>query len=156
MLQPRADLGNQVKCFAANASASAGAPSVITAGGGLDNVKVTGQTIDNVLGGLSGVLVTEVLAALGAGESATLASEIQESADGSNWDTAEVLQAATSVVASAGGGNVHGFDMRKVSLVGRKRYVRFNMTLNLSRANTDTASFSSLFVVAGHPVVPPA
>lgn len=162
MLLPKTALGAHVTVHDVCSSTNAGAPSVITAGGGLDNVKVTGQTVDRMQGSPAGMAMSAVLssaymAALGAGQKLFLAHEIQESADGSAWDTAVVLEATTQVATSGGGGNVRGVyspSWAQLDLTSRKRYFRINVTPDLDRVNTDTASFHTQAVLGGYDVLP--
>lgn len=145
-------------CYGAVASASAnsGAPSLITAGGTGDNVAVTGQTINREKLPLSGKLCIPFLAALTDTESISFTVAIQESADGSSWDSAETLQSATVAATSSGGSNEHGVVTLDVDLSGRKQYVRFNITPDLSASDTDTALFAAVFVLGGDDLVPAA
>jgi hypothetical protein len=156
MLHPRKDLGAHVLSKAGGTTANAGAPSVITAAGALDNLKVTGQTINNINGGASGVLVLAGLTALGAAETLTAAVELQESSDGSSWDTAEVVEAATTVASGGAGGNFHFLREYDIELAKRKQYIRFNVTLNLSAGAADTALAAWPFVIGGDDVLPAA
>jgi len=139
-------------------SENSGAPSVITAAAGLDNVKVTGQTIDRKQsnGALahSMSVCTAWVAALTDTKTMSLAHEIQESDDGSTWDTAEAIEAATVKVTSDGGGNERGEEEYAVDLMSRKRYFRINVTLDLNAANTDTASFHTVAVMGGFDILP--
>jgi hypothetical protein len=158
MPSQRQNIGAKLKSLDACSSENAGAPSVITAGGALDNSKVTGQTIDRYQGGglaQSAVITTQVLAALAAAETCKLAHEYQTSADGSSWDTAVVIEAATTYLTGpGGGGNKRGQAEFNLDLKGLKRYVRVNVTLDLSRANTDTASFATVVALGGFDVLP--
>jgi len=156
VLQCKTDIKSQVLAVVANNSENAGAPSLITAAGTGDATKVTGQSID-LLGktsGGSGILVVSGVAALTAAKTLSIAVELQESSDNSSWDTAEVVEAAT-VVASATGNNqfVRSYG---ILLKSRKRYIRFNVTPDLSHSGTDTATFSSCLVIAGDDVLPAA
>ena len=150
-MHPSLDLAGHITQHDACASANAGAPSLITAAGTGDATKVTGQTIDRKSGSAmaqSCVLVTGYLAALTAAKTLSLAHELQESDDGSNWDTAEVIEAATVKV--TGAGNKRGVDAHTISLNGRKRYIRFNVTPDLSHTSTDTAEFFSTAILSGY------
>lgn len=157
MLSPALDLFNQTKTFDGPQSNNAGAASLITAGGALDNVEVTGPTIDR-LDAESGMarscrIDTQYLATLGAAETVSLRHRYQTSADNSNWDAAVEIQALTAKGA-AGAGNTRGIDSHNLSLAGLKRYIRILTTLDLSRANTDTAQFGTSVVLGGYQNVP--
>lgn len=156
MLQCKTDIKSQVNVAVANNSENSGAPSLITAAGTGDATKVTGQSIDllNKTNGGSGVLVVSGVAALTAAKTLSIAVELQESADNSSWDTAEVVEAATTV-ASATGNNQFA-RAYGILLKSRKRYIRFNVTPDLSHTSTDTATFSSVLVIAGDDVLPAA
>jgi hypothetical protein len=125
-----------------------------TAGGAGDNTAVTGQTIDT--DGFDGdcMLVISGKAALADTESLSIACELQESADGSSWDTAEAIETSTVVVTSAGGTTEHIARQYQVDLQGggqaRKRYIRFNFTPNLSASGTDTADLSACAILSGN------
>lgn len=141
-----------VKMFDANASENSGAPSVITAAAGLDNVKVTGQTIDRKSGTAlahSAEIATSWLAALTNTKTLSLAHEIQESADDSTWDTAEVIEAATVKQTATSSTNFRGCDRHRLNLMGRKRYFRINVTLDLNAGATDTAEFMTQACLTG-------
>lgn len=128
------------------------APSLVTAGGTGDNSKVTGQTIDRKSGTAlahSAVVCTAWLAALTDTKTLSLAHEIQESADGSSWDTAEEIEAAAVKQTATATTNYRGEDEHKISLIGRKRYFRINVTPNLSNTGTDTMSFHTVAALTG-------
>ena len=162
MLIPKTDLYGHTKSFVAGGNADAsGDPKIVTAAATEDNVKVTGETID--LGtGLdrpdSGVLVVSGIASLQATETLTLAAELQESSDGSTWDTAVAIYTATTVATGVTGGST-GLGFVKASHVKikpRKQYIRFNVTPNLSASGTDTATWTAAFVGGGIMRVPVA
>lgn len=157
-LHPMSDLGGNVKCFdACSAEGAAGIASLVTAGGTGDATKRTGQSINRISGeGMahSAVLTTHYVATQADAETLTLAHELQESADGSTWDTAEVIEAATTYVTQSGAGTSRGVAQFSVSLKNRKQYIRFNVTPNLSKANTDTMAFATVAVLAGYDVLP--
>lgn len=130
----------------------AAANSTATAGGTGDNTEVAGVIIDRAAIGFpqSALVVIPYTATLGAGESLSLAYDV-ESGEASNLSDATPVQAATSAViaSSVGGGTVTGEFTVDVPLAGAGRYVRLNYTPNLSRANTDTAALSSVIVFGG-------
>ncbi len=155
MLKPFTDLAGHIKVVDACSSENSGAPSLVTAAGTGDNTKRTGQTIDRMSGtsmANSCVLSTAFLAALAASQTLSLAHELQESDNGTSWDTAEVIQAAT--VKATGAGNKRGTDEHSVSLIGRKRFIRFNVTPDLSAGATDTATFHTTAVLGGYDQIP--
>jgi hypothetical protein len=150
----RNDINAELKSLVACASANSGAPSVITAAGTGDATKVTGQTID-ALGYGSASLCVAGLCSMGNTETLTIAAELQESADGSTWDTAEALYAATTVATSdTSADKIHFEKQTAINMEGRKRYIRFNITPNLSASSTDTAEFVAVAVLGGARLIP--
>lgn len=152
MMHPSTDLaGHIVTGLACRNDGAAGIPSIITAAGTGDATKETGRTIDRMQSGAmadSLVVVTLFAASLDTAETLTLAHELQESADNSTWDTAEVVQAAT-VVATGLDADAEGQSVQVIDLRARKRYIRVNVTPNLSRAGTDIAVMMTAFILAG-------
>jgi len=141
------DLGSYVKAAVVGAGQA-------TAGGSGDDTKVTGQTI-NRQGYLSGVLVIAFKATLAESKTVSFAVEVQESADGSSWDTAEVLQEAT-VAATGGAGGSTVYDTVEINenLKGRKKYVRYNITPDLSATDTDTLEWGAAAILGGASTLP--
>ena len=126
--------------------------ATITAGEALaagtgDNTKVTGQTIDR-LGFRSGSVLISMKTVLAEAATLTIAIEIQESDDGSTWDTAEVIQAATTVETGNTGGSTE-YPCLKVDdkFESRKRYIRYNITPNLSASGTDTVHWGAVCIL---------
>ena len=143
-----------VFAFSTNATpgtASSGAAQIITAAGGDDGVKIIGETINRDTFGMpaSALLQTACYYNLADTETLSLAVEIQESADGSSWDTAEVLQAATVFVTASGATTAGDVHTTRVGLTGRKQYVRFNCTPDLSASGTDTAVVTGTVAMFG-------
>jgi hypothetical protein len=140
-----ADIGKYIKAASCNGIS-------ITAGGTGDDTALTGATIDR-LGYGSVEFVIAYKTSLAASETLSFAAEYQLSSDGSSWDTAVSLQAATVARTGAvtNGQGVVKFD---VNLEGLKRYIRFNFTPNLSRANTDTAVVYGTAILGGADLLP--
>ena len=156
---PALDLDGIVTEHDACSSENAGAPSVITAAGALDNVKVTGQAINRLAapGNMadSAVIATHFLAGLADTETVSLAHEIQESDDASSWDAAEVIEALTVKGTASGAEDLRGVDKHALTLRGRKKFFRINVTLDLSAAGVDLASFATVVTQGGydqHPI----
>lgn len=130
------------------------APYDVTANGTNDNTTVNGATI-NRLGldqlYLSGELVLVVTVALGAGETAVVNANFQDSADGSSW--AAYGTAMTAVTLSASG--TYPVPL-PIDLAGARQYVRAQANVNLSRANTDTAKVAGVVVLGGGHKTPTA
>lgn len=132
--------------------------SALAAGAG-DNVEVTGGNIDRMAPGEQGFDALAILhcgtAVLGDAETLTLRTQIQESADGSAFDAAEEIEAATVVATGGGGGTTETYQRKvKVDLRGRKRFVRILTTPNLSAGATDTADGGSVGAMGGAKVEP--
>jgi len=135
-------------------SANSGAPSVVTAGAGLDALEVTGQTIDRKASSGTALahsidLATAWLAALTDTKSLSFTINLQESADDSTWDTAEAVQAVTVEQLATATTNYRGTNRQRIDLMDRKRYIRFNVTPTLSNTATDTASFHTIAHLGG-------
>lgn len=128
-------------------SAAVAAGEALAAGTG-DATEVEGQSIDR-LGFDSAAVLIIFKAVLTDTEDVAFAVEVQESADDTTWDTAVELQASTVAVTSDGGTTEYGTVKIKDDLSGRKRYVRYNITPNLSAGATDTVHFGAVAVLGG-------
>lgn len=129
-----------------------GAPELIVAAGAGDNTAITGNTINRQTYGMpqSCLLAVSYYANIADGETLSLAVEIQESADGTTWDTAEAIQASTAVQSPSGSAFTDGaVKTYKVYLGDRKQYVRFNCTPNFSASGTDTGVVQGVAVLGG-------
>lgn len=138
--------------FASNATpgtVNSGAPQIITAAGGTDNVQLVGNTVDRNSYGMpeSCLVVVNSYYSLANTETLSLAVEIQESANGSSWDTAVAIQAATTVVTASGATVTGHTNTYTLKLAGRQRYFRINCTPNLSAGGVDTASVTGSAVL---------
>lgn len=127
-----------------------------TAAGSGDDTKVTGNTID-LSGFRSGTIAIPYSATLQQDETLSMAVEIQESDDGTSWDTAEELQAsAVEATGDTGGSTETGIVRIADNFEGRKRYVRVNVTPDLSASGTDTAFWTAVLVQGGAEELPAA
>lgn len=142
-----ADIGKYLKEVACNAG------SLVAAGTG-DDTALTGATIDR-LGYGSAVFVIAYKTTLTADKTLSFAAEYQESADGSSWDTAVAIQAST-VAKTGAATNAIGEVKFDINLEGKKRYIRFNFTPNLSHTSTDTAVVAGTAVLGGADKLPAA
>lgn len=147
------------KNISAELSCQAAAVGRFTAGGTGDNTKITGQKIDRY--GVSGqsyqsAAITAVYrAVLGASATLSLALELQDSADGANWNTAVPLYTSTVVLTDSGSGStLVGQTQTAVDLEGYGRYVRFNPTPDLSAGSTDVGEVAVVAVLGGGRVLP--
>lgn len=132
----------------------AGGFATATAGGAGDNTEVNGSTIDRDFGNdmpLCGALSLLFNATLAQDKTLSVTElKVQDSADGNSWTDYATLD-APGVVATgpAGGGAVKGQATVKVNLSSARRYVRAVFKPDLSAADTDTASMSVAWVLAG-------
>ena len=140
-----ADIGKYLKTASCNGIS-------ITAGGTGDGIALTGASIDR-RGYGSANFVIAYKTTLASTQTLSFAAEYQESSDGSSWDTATALQASTAAKTGAvtDGHGVVEFD---INLEGKKRYIRFNFTPNLSASSTDTAVVYGTAILGGADVLP--
>lgn len=129
----------------------------IVAGAGQDGVEQTGPTIDRLTTGAAVTGATQYNSArldilytttLAATKTLSLTAKVQDSADGSSWNTAVVLQAAT-VVKTGLVTAEKGIASYAINLVPRARYIRILWTADLSAADTDTALLSAQLTMGG-------
>ncbi len=155
MLKPKTDLGaHGVAVFANCQQDASGDPVLLTAGAAEDGVKVTGGTI-NRRQAMSCVLGIVGKAKLTATETLSFAVEYQDSADGSTWNTAVVMQASTVAATGGGGGTTEEFAVDlPLKLKGLEQYIRFNVTPAMSAGATDTAVWGAAADLAGYTVLP--
>ena len=154
---PLNDAGAFVTSNDGCASENSGAPSLITAGAGLDNVEVEGQTVNRLSGTAiahSAIIATGWLAALDNAETLSLAHDYQDSADDSTWNTAVEIEALTVKQTATSATNFRGVDEHDLALSSLLQYIRINVTLDLSRGATDTALFFTVVTLAGWTQVP--
>lgn len=161
--------------------AVASAVTSVTAGGSGDNTAITGATIDRMsltpygaASPLTNVVPTGAVflvyyeAVLAAAATITLkAAKIEDSADGSNWATifdqtgsAGAIPEAWPLAGVVDTGGAGGSTQRGVVAFGTgikkaRRYVRFDVTPDLSAANTDTAKIAIVAVLSGIDELPP-
>ncbi len=128
------------------------ANTALTAAGSGDNTAVTGAIIDRALIGspLTGVLAIPYTATLAEGETLTLTYTVAEGAE-SDLSDAATLKTAAVVVATggAGGSTETGCLEVDLNLSAAGRYVRANVTPDLSASGTDTAAISGVIITAG-------
>ncbi len=124
-----------------------------TAGGSGDGVEVSGDS-NNKGQAKSAVILIPYTATLAEAKTLSLLTKIQESSDGSTWDSAETLQAATVVATGGSGGTTEtGCHKVNVNLSGRKEYIKMLITPDLSATGTDTAAIAGAWVFAGDDVL---
>lgn len=145
------NIGDFVKAMRAGPNIAA------TAGGAGDNTAATGVIIDRAAIGMpqSAVLAIPFTATLAGGATLSVTYTVQEGdqADLSDADTlkTETLTAATG---GAGGSTETGCIEVPLKTEAGGRYVRVNITPDLSAATTDTAALSSTLVFGGMDRVP--
>lgn len=131
---------------------ASGAPELIVAGAAGDATAITGNTINRQTYNMpqSCLLAVTYYANIADGETLSLAVEIQESSDGTTWDTAEAIQASTAVESPSGSAFTDG-DVKtyRVYLGDRKQYIRFNCTPDFSASATDTGVVQGIALLAG-------
>lgn len=137
------NIGSQLRSVACGAGTA-------TAAGTGDNTKVTGATINRATYNYPGSakLCISYVTDLTAAKTLSFAAEYQESSDGSSWDTAVVIQAATADKTGAATAFVGDVEY-DIDLTGKKQYVRFNITPDLSNTATDTVVWAANAVLGG-------
>ncbi len=126
----------------------------ITAGSTYDNVEYLGNEID-ITGFESGKLSINYITTLTASETFKVAVKIYQSdASGSGYDSGTALLASTTVATGAKTGYESTYDLNIPVLSQYKRYAKFGITPDLSKASADTVAFTSSLVLAGAKVSP--
>ena len=133
------------------ATPGTGAPEILTAAGAGDNTEVIGNTINRQTYGMpqSALVCLQAFVNLADTETLSLAVEVQESSDGSTWDAAEVIEAATIVKTADGAFTDLHTESYVINLGDRKQYFRVNVTPDLSAASTDVAVVQWSVVLGG-------
>lgn len=128
-----------------------GATTAVAAGAG-DATAITGASHDTRgYGTATFCLVYKTT--LTAAKNLSFAVEYQESSDDSSWDTAVALQAATVAETGAQSAKVGKVEF-DLPLRGKKRYLRFNFTPDLSHTSTDTVDCAAVCVLGGADALP--
>jgi hypothetical protein len=125
-----------------------------TAAGTGDATAVTGATIDRQGFGSAKVVVCW-LTTLTAAKTLSLAVAYQDSADGSSWNTAVALQAATVMATGELTASKDEVEFN-LDMSGLQRYVRINFTPDLSHTGTDTAVVAATIILGGADELPAA
>jgi hypothetical protein len=133
------------------ATPGTGAPELMVAAGAGDATKVVGNAINRYSYGMpqSALAVVTSFLNLADTETYSLAVEIQESADGSTWDTAEVIQASTVVKTASGAFTDGHVECYPIYLGDRKQYFRINVTPDFSASGTDTGTMQTAVILGG-------
>ena len=127
-------------------------PRVVTAGGGLDNVAQTGNTInrgDLVQDALSASICIPMTVAVSGTDTAAVVIDVEDSDDGSVWANFGTAPASVSFA-------VDGEHMVKhpLNMAGMRQYIRINATFTMSAGATDTADVAIVLVQSGFPELP--
>ena len=130
----------------------------MTAGGTGDNTEVVGTTIDRK-DALSVVLLVEAKAVLADTETLSIVNiDMQQSDDGSTWDADEPQLVTDAVLHTASGAEtvdkVYHLEVDVAKGRTLKRYIRFNITPDLSASSIDTARVGATALLLGQRVKP--
>ena len=129
---------------------AAGGALTATAGGSGDAALATGSTIDR-LGYASGKFAMFVNTTLASDKQLDAQVVYQLSANDSDWDTAVALLSQTVVEAVTTAITAGKYIVEKdINLDPLKRYIRFNVTPDLSATGTDTAAIQWGVVLGGY------
>lgn len=130
----------------------------VTAGGTGDNTKITGITIDRFYNEVHKfndvtLLVKSDDLDLAASETLSLTIAMQDSADGSTWNDEVSVLAKTAIYT---GEIVNGMYVYKigVNLTMYDRYIRFNVTPDMSADDTDTVGIDGIVVLGNGTYAP--
>ena len=121
-----------------------------------DGVEINGAWIDRQ-GFLSLKIVIVFRAVLGQDETLKIAANAQDATASNGTGAADfgTAYASTTVATGGAGGSTEtGVVEMDLDLTAADRYVRVQLTPNLSRANTDTAEISAVYLLAGADVEP--
>lgn len=114
-----------------------------TAGGTGDATEVNGVAIDLLAYGTryrSAKLVIPVRATLASGATLSIAANFQDGAASNSWsDYATALTNAVHLTGPSGGGAAVGVAELEVDITGARRWLRVQVTPDLSSTGTDTA-----------------
>jgi len=138
-----------------NARAAHGSYGTATAGGTGDNTEVDGPYVDRFDASsgmaMSAKLVIGYRATLAAAATLSLTANIQDDADGANAGVDYGPAYAKTVVATGGGGGTT--EVGKIELdfdlAAAERYLRTQITPDLSAANTDTCQVWATWIFFG-------
>ncbi len=111
----------------------------------------TGATINraSINTPLSAVFATLGEATLASGETVSVATTVQDSADGTTWAGYATETAVVVGTGPSGGGAVNFQHSFSVDLSSARQYVRAMTTPSLSRSGTDTCVMRSVVVFGG-------
>lgn len=130
--------------------------TALAAGTG-DNTEVNGAWIDRLSAkgmAMSAKLGINYTASLAATETLTFALNFQDAVDAAgtgaaDYPVGEVVAATVAATGDSGSATQTGVVEQDVDLGGARRFIRAQITPNLSRGATDTAAWSSMMVLFG-------
>ena len=130
----------------------------VTAAGTGDATEVDGETVDRfALGGRnqSAKMIVAVQATLTSDKTITIEGNFQDSTNDSDWvDHGAALAAATVCTGQTGGTEEEGVIELDVDLSSANRYVRIQVTPDMSHTGTDTALVAGVIVFGGADALP--
>jgi hypothetical protein len=137
-------------------------PAVITAGAGNDGVEVNGPAFDRLTAGRglakSVKLVIFGVATIAGGQSLAITANLQDDTvlafTGTPADLEPVLAATTVLSGAATNGKFRA--ELDVDIQGARRYLRAQITANLTAASVDTCALAAVFVLGGQQNYPAA
>jgi hypothetical protein len=134
------------------------ANSTATAAGTGDATEVNGITIDlqsYVQRYQSIEFLIACQATLAADKTLTVVGNLQDSADGSSWSDTLASATLLTLTGGSGGSTERGVARMGYDLTKCRRYVRCQVTPDLSATGTDTSVMQGLAVLAGADEIPP-
>ena len=153
MIDPKTSLGDHTVVQFANCQQDSSAdPVLLTAGATEDGVKITGETV-NRRDAMSCVLSIGGKAKLSSTKTISFAVEYQTSPDNSTWATAVAMQAATVAATYIAGTEEFEVDL-PLSLKGKDKFIRFNVTPTMSHTSTDIAVWAAICHLGGFNTLP--
>jgi len=134
-------------------------PAVITAGAGNDGVEVIGPYHDRTSKkGMPRSCKVMVIweAAIGAGESLSIAANLEDATSSGGAGTANFGTVFPNTIVQLGGagGTFRGVTEFSVDLAGARQFIAAAVTANLSRATTDTVAIATVIVLGGGDTLP--
>lgn len=127
------------------------------AGGTGDEDEVDGITIDKSAlpsRALSASFVIGATATLAQTKTLVVTANLQDSADGSNWDDLTSPATILTLTGATGGSTETGTGRIGVDLTKARQYVRIQATPDLNATGTDTATIFGLAIFGGFQELP--
>jgi len=121
-----------------------------TAAGAGDATEVNGATVDRQTYGMpeSAALKVQWIANVAASQTLALTITLQDSADGSTWTDVTVTDFASAITVATGAlTNDEDYHLSRIRLSGLRRYVRAQVSPDLSNSGVDTAVGNFCFIL---------